>query len=207
MSAAGAGQAARHADVRAGERRVQEPMAPERAGPVSLVGVAQAALLAALALLAVVSCVRGFQNALSYSQDFAWSPGRILLEGDNPYEEYLSGDAEGRLLLSQSPNYAHGLYVLMLPLPALSFGVPKVVWALFNIAAGVLAPILLGRAFRLTAFQTAIVMAVFLMSTPFRNALGNGQQALLVLLALIAPFALDFRGRSVVQGVGYLKYS
>lgn len=190
-----------------GGSKVQEPAAPDREEAVSLARVAKAALLAALALLAAVSCARGFYNALSHSQDFAWSPARVLLEGDNPYEEYLGGDAQGRLLLSQSPNYAHGLYVLMLPLAALPFGVAKIVWALFNIAAGVLAPVILSRAFRLPVFQTGVVVTVFLMSTPFRNALGNGQQTLLVLLALIAPFALDFRGKSIVQGFGYLKYS
>ena len=68
-------------------------------------------LLAPFAALAVYCLVQGFLDALVGSQDFQWSPTVLLTQGKNPYAWYLSGNADGRIILSQQPNYLHLLYL------------------------------------------------------------------------------------------------
>ena len=65
------------------------------------------ALLLLLALVATISTLQGFNNALQGSQDFQWSPSVLFWEGVNPYTYYLNGNENNRIILSQAPNYAH----------------------------------------------------------------------------------------------------
>ena len=75
-------------------------------------------LLVVLILAAIVSVYQGYSNAqkIDGSDDFQWSPGVLFLEGINPYAHQLDGNVDGRIILSQRPNYAHGLYILLTPL-------------------------------------------------------------------------------------------
>jgi len=143
------------------------------------------ALLAALWALALLSIVQGFRNALQYSTDFQWSPARLLSEGVNPYEVTLSGHVDGRILLSQYPPYQHLLYIVMLPLASLPYGLAKGVWAALNLGFATASLVLLTRRFRLSAVEGALLAALFFLSTPYRNGLGNGQTSLLCLTAFL----------------------
>src|SRR6478735_5359932 len=74
-----------------------------------------------LLVAALVSVGQGLRNAQKDSQDFQWSPSVLFLEGENPYEHYLSGNADQRIILSQEPNYAHGLYIVLAPFAKLDW--------------------------------------------------------------------------------------
>jgi len=160
-----------------------------------------------LLLAAIVSAAQGLRNAQQFSQDFQWSPSVLFIEGTNPYAYYLSGNADGRIILSQEPNYAHGLYVLFAPLAALDWSQAKIVWALFNLVASLFIAVWIGRRAGLEGVLLAALVLAFLCSTPFRNNLGNGQHAAFVLLAACAVLLGNSLRGSFLTGFAYLKHS
>ena len=171
-------------------------------------GAAVVAGLAVICLFAGKGVVEGLFYALEYSQDFQWSPAVLLSEGRDPYAWYLAGNAGGRILMSQEPNYLHLLYELLAPLALLSWPAAKAVWAICNLAMGVATAYLLSRDAGLRGRRQLAAIAVFLASSPFAHTLGNGQQSLLCLFAL----TLAWRWRAGGVGgawiaVGATKYS
>jgi hypothetical protein len=162
---------------------------------------------------------------LEHSQDFQWSPSKVFWSRDNPYQIYLDGNIDKKIILSQIPNYAQLLYVLFLPFASMSFAAAKMVWAIVNIAFAISTALLSGKIFGLSRVQSLIVMSIFLMSTPARNAIGNGQHSLLVLAAFVfslslgefsaedggASLPLVRRGKAIpsalLAGLTYVKYS
>ena len=135
--------------------------------------------------LALISIVQGFRNAVRVSTDFQWSPTVLLSAGVNPYQVALAGNPEGKILLSQFPPYLHLLYILMLPLAYLSYTPAKFTWAILNFGFACASLVMLTRLFRLSAFQGALLAALFFLSTPYRNTVGNGQTSLLCLLTFL----------------------
>lgn len=134
-----------------------------------------------LTILALVSIGQGIANALRYSQDFQWSPTVLFWKNINPYQYYLDGNVAD-LMLSQFPNYSHLLYVILWPFSLLQWGEAKLAWAISNVAMALGSLFLLFRYYRRpTARQMVFIAALFLMGTPFRNAVGNGQLSLFIL--------------------------
>ena len=161
-----------------------------------------------LAALALANLAQGVYFALQYSQDFQWSPAVLLSEGADPYRHYLAGNADGRIILSQEPNYLPLLYLLLLPTSYLSWDAVKLVWALCNVGMAVAAAILLAGEAGLQGRVKAAAAATFLASSPVSHSIGNGQQSLLALLAL--TLAWTWRGRAgggLALAVAAVKYS
>lgn len=163
---------------------------------------------AALALPAVISLYAGFRNALSRSQDFQWSGAYLTLHRLDPYRQFLNHDPDHRILLSQTPNYLHELYLLLLPLGALSFSHAKPLWAALNCLFAVSCVFLLRRIYDLPRSHALLILLLLFASTPFRIVVGNGQQSLLELLffCLIFYFTRP-TGQGVALGLSYSKYS
>ncbi|MCP9885979.1 hypothetical protein KBY97_12735 [Synechococcus sp. ATX 2A4] len=185
-------------------------------------------IYAGLALLFVavfLSIVQGLLNAFEFSHDFQWSPARVFLLRENPYQLYLDGNIDRRIIHSQIPNYAQLLYVLILPYAAMPYAAAKVAWGLTNIALAVASFSVSAGTFGLSRRQHLLGIAVFLMATPTRNAIGNGQQSLFVLAAFIFSISLVVNGPSadgaglqidrqrrkmlsaICAGLAYVKYS
>jgi hypothetical protein len=163
---------------------------------------------AALALPAAVSLYAGIRNALSQSQDFQWSGAHLALQHIDPYSQFLSHDPQRRILLSQVPNYLHELYILLLPLGALTFSHAKPIWALLNCLFAVLIAFVLQRIYDLPRSQALFLLLLLFISTPFRIVLGNGQQSLLELLLYCLIFYFTSpAGQGIALGLSYLKYS
>ena len=162
-----------------------------------------------LAVLAAISIAKGFQNAMIGSQDFQWSPARLLSEGRNPYQVFLGGNKDGSLILSQGPNYLHLLYVLFLPFGLLDWGTVKPLWALINVVLGILCVHFIARSgSKISGSWLLAVLLIFLCSTPFRNTVSNGQQALLILLCSYLGWSMRPALRSSpFLSIAYVKYS
>jgi hypothetical protein len=113
------------------------------------------ALLVLLILLvaAALSMAQGFFNALEHSQDFQWSPSKVFWSRDNPYQIYLDGNIDKKIILSQIPNYAQLLYVLFLPFASMSFAAAKMAWAIVNIAFAISTALLSARSLGYRAFR------------------------------------------------------
>ncbi len=163
-------------------------------------------LLLALALL---STAAGVRNAAHASQDFQWSGVRLLLAHADPWAVYLAGDPEHSFVLSQVPNYLPILYVLLAPLGLLPLGTAQGVWAIVNVGFAVVSVAAAGRAYRLRWRAQVLVGCLFLMATPTRNSIGNGQQGLLVLmlwcLTLLSP--TWSAAKAGWSGLAYFKFS
>ena len=160
--------------------------------------------------LALISIIQGFRNAVRVSTDFQWSPTVLLSAGVNPYEVALAGNPEGKILLSQSPPYLHLLYIVMLPLAYLSYTPAKLVWAILNFGFACASLVMLTRLFRLSALQGALLAAVFFLSTPYRNTVGNGQTSLLCLLTFLIAWVYQSRneaGAGISLSLMFTKYS
>jgi hypothetical protein len=166
-------------------------------------------LLIGLLLAAVVSIYQGYSNAqkIDGSDDFQWSPAVLFLEGTNPYVHQLDGNTDGRIILSQRPNYAHGLYVLLSSLALLDYKQATAAWAVLGIIASLISLLLIGRAFKLTPMSLLICSLLFFCSTPFRNSIGNGQQSTLALFAFSLLLLQHKHVGSFLSGMSYFKYS
>lgn len=164
-------------------------------------------LFSVLGIAAMASVGRGVSNALQMSGDFQWSPTILLLDGKNPYEVFLDGNPDDTIIKIQYPNYAHGMYVVLIPFGMMEWETAKIAWAAFNVIAGILVVLMLARISALTREQIALVALIFLASAPFRNAVASGQQSLIMLLAFTALLLSNRRWSSVTAGCGYFKYS
>jgi hypothetical protein len=164
------------------------------------------AVLVLLCLAAVGSAGMGVHNALVNSQDFQWSPARLVTHGINPYTAALAGSPD--VILTQYPNYLPLLYLLLAPLGALPFGAAKIVWAIVNVSLAVAAALIVARSARLSAEHAVVLVALMVMATPTRIAIGNGQQALLVLVvALLSTHMTSTGGAGGLLAVALTKYS
>ena len=160
--------------------------------------------------LALISIVQGFRNAVRFSTDFQWSPTVLLSAGVNPYQVALEGNPEGKILLSQFPPYLHLLYMVMLPLAYLSYAPAKFTWAALNFGFACASLVMLTRLFRLSALQGALLAALFFLSTPYRNTVGNGQTSLMCLLTFLIAWVYQNRneaGAGASLGLMLTKYS
>lgn len=157
---------------------------------------------------ALLSCGAGLRNALSHSQDFQWSPARLLLTGTDPFAVWLSGDAGSQIILTQTPNYAHLLYLLLLPFGALPWTAAKALWAAANLLLTLLGCGFMARGARNSRTALLAVLCVFLVSTPLRVALGNGQQVLLSLFCLYLGWTLPRTlSAAFFLAIGFSKYT
>ena len=158
--------------------------------------------------LALLSCGQGVRNALLYSQDFQWSPAKVLLSRADPFAVWLSGDPAHQIILTQTPNYAHLLYLLLIPVGALPWEVAKPLWAAANLLFALASCWLLSRDNRVPKPFALAILLVLLASTPLRMVIGNGQQVLLSLFCLYLGWTLPGTlAASFFLAVGFSKYT
>lgn len=162
------------------------------------------------AVLGVASTGVGAHNALrsTGSQDMQWSGVHLLLQHRDPWAEYLAGRRR-IFALEQYPNYLPILYLLTVPLGLLTLDHAKVAWLLCNLLFAVSSSLLITQFYGLRRRLSVLVLCLFLVATPTRNTIGNGQTSLLILLlwsmSLLAPAMTDTR--SAIAGTSYLKFN
>lgn len=165
-------------------------------------------LNAALVVPACLSLRTGVRHGLERGQDFQWSGAHLAALHLDPYRQYLSGDPEHLILLAQTPNYLHELYVLLMPLGAMQFRTARAVWVGINVALLVAIVLGLRRMYQLGTAETVLLLLLTVVGAPFRILLGNGQQSLLELFFFCVVFST--RGtlsRGLSLGLSYAKYS
>jgi hypothetical protein len=161
---------------------------------------------AALAVPAIISVGAAVWHGLRLGADFQWSGAHLLGIHIDPYLQFLQHDPGHRILGNQVPNYLHELYVLLLPLGLLPFGIAKDIWVAINIGMAAACVWLLGRIYELTRMRVWLLALLFGMSTPFRITVNTGQNALLETLLLTLLLTAVAGGGSVL-GMSYFKYS
>jgi len=176
------------------------PSAFRRARPV---------LLGLLALAAAASILWGAYEALGPegSRDSQWSGAHVLLLGQDPSQIFVDCRTKGcdpnPFLLSQYPNYPISGLMTLWPLAALPWDMAKTVWVFVNLFATAAIFWCLPRLAvpKPGGVALAIAFMIFLISTPYRNHIVNGQQGLytLALFALAAVSAS--RGWKILAGL------
>jgi hypothetical protein len=167
---------------------------------------------------AAISVLQGAKNGLQRSQDFQWSGAHLLGLGIDPFQQQLQHDPQHMIVLTQVPNYLHELYVVLWPLGLLSQQRAAAVWVVLNVCFALAAVAALGSLYALGTGRTVLLGLLLAISTPFRIALGNGQQCLLELLLLVAAVGWARRASprgttgttfagGFVLGLSYFKYS
>jgi hypothetical protein len=165
-------------------------------------------LFLVLLIFSIISLVKGIENALSGngSQDFQWSPTVLFLDKINPYEYFLNGNTENRIILMQLPVYSHLTYILFIPFAFFDWFTAKLLWCLVNISASIFCIFFLSNRSDIDIYGKFILLFLFLSSTPFRNTLGNGQHSILVLL-FFSLLLTEKKKNFFFIGISYFKYS
>lgn len=126
-----------------------------------------------------------------HSEDFQWKPTRVLVQGENPYASYLSGEQKGWKADEEGvyffPNYPITAYGFLLPLGMLDHDTATSIWSLVNIGAGlgclVLLWIISGKG---RGYWWLIAGCLFFASTSVRDLISIGQHSIPVIFCLLA---------------------
>tara|TARA_E500000178_G_scaffold183468_1_gene181891 strand:- start:259 stop:1383 length:1125 start_codon:yes stop_codon:yes gene_type:complete len=163
-----------------------------------------------LIILSILSLGRGIFNAYLHSHDFQYSPAVMAWSGVNHYQYVLNGGREMAndiLMLSQNGEYGQGLFILLYPFTLLSWDFAKFTMMIINVFLSIFLPIFLSKKFNLSREKTFLLLTLFLISTPCRNVIGNGQISFIMLFFLSFPFFYKQISHIILSGVVYLKYN
>lgn len=163
-----------------------------------------------LIILSILSLGRGIFNAYLHSHDFQYSPAVMAWSGINHYQYVLNGGREMAndiLMLSQNGEYGQGLFILFYPFTLLSWDFAKFTMMIINVFLSIFLPIFLSKKFNLSREKTFLLLTLFLISTPCRNVIGNGQISFIMLFFISLPFFYKQITHIILSGVVYLKYN
>jgi len=161
-----------------------------------------------LVIVASISVLHAFNIANTYgTSDFQYSPTVLFLEKINPYEYFMTGNLDRRIMLAQHPIYAHITYIILAPLGLLEWEIARLAWSILNFIVALYCVILISKFCKLKFFETIIICLIFFCSTPFRNCIANGQHTFFVLLFFCALMINTKNLRNFFLGFSYFKYS
>ena len=158
--------------------------------------------------ISLISLSKSILNSFINSSDIPWSTAELFLKGINPFEYYINGNKDGVILWGQEPNKFHIFYIITLPLSFISFNLSKVLWCIINVIFLIFSLMNLKKIFRLDLFSFFLASSVFLMSTPLRSSISEGQYSLFVLFFLTNYWlALDTKIKIINLSLSTIKYS
>lgn len=173
-----------------------------------------------LVILAVLFVGTGANNALSPngSHDFQWTPAKDLIDGINPYRDFMQWREQGNTsvpphFLNQSPSYPASTYVMLSPFAHLDWDLAKRAWLITNLALIGLLVLGMQKTFPVKKPAILALLALaFLIASPLRTSLGAGQHNFLSLAAFIWAYYFVQNGRNttlsgVLLAVAWVKYS
>jgi len=164
---------------------------------------AQYFVLFFLGILACISVIKAFNNAQISSQDFqVWGAIQILNQL-NPF--LIALENPEAVYSTRHPTHLYPIYFFLMPFGLLSESSAVFWYALFNILLGVLCFTILNRKYKLQTKYALLALFLFLLSTPFRNAIGNGQTSLLILFCFLYNYC--FSKNFFLNAIGFSKYS
>ena len=144
------------------------------------------------------------QNAINNSSDFQWSPTKLILDGINPYDIWLSGNSKDLFIATQNPNYIPSLYLLFLPYALLPLEVAIFLNAIFNVFFMIFIVHFLGNIFDLNIKLRFLIFSIFCISFPTRTSIHLGQTSLLCLFFFILGIYFLEKNNNKLNSLGYL---
>lgn len=168
-----------------------------------------------LILAACISLIQGLNNAIirpDGSQDNQWGPSRSLLEHTDPYVAYLDPIGNSPFTLSQNPNYPASGLVFLWAYAVWKWSTAKVLWAFSNVLFTLMIFFCLFRLLPPNATSTTklLLVTLFLMGTPWRNGVGNGQHAIFTLsffLLAVVMLSRNDKSAGIPLAVSWFKYT
>ena len=155
---------------------------------------------------ALASLVMGYIKSRQNGLDFQWPGSHFILRGIDPWRAYLAGSE--KILTRSPPNYAHELYILLLPLGATPYRFASHAWYALNVILSLAAVWLVGEIYEMDRARRLLLLLLLWGSLPFRNGLYSGQQAVLELVFFSMVFYLTSNlGRGIALGLSIAKYS
>jgi len=165
-------------------------------------------LIIFLTLLASISVLHAIKIANTYgSSDFQYSSTVLFLEKINPYEYFMSGNLDNRIMFAQWPSYSHATYLLLAPFGFLEWEIARFIWSILNFIIAMYCVILVSKFCKLKVFEIIIVCLIFFCSSPFRNCISNGNQTYFILLFFLAVLINRESFKNFILGFSYIKYS
>ena len=143
----------------------------------------------------------------SGSADFQWQPTKCTFQGVNHYESYLSGNGNCETFMSQTGEYAQGLYIILYPFSLFEWDTAKTLWLITNIFLIFSITLLLCKKFELGLLETYLIIFFVLYSIVARVNLIMGQQTIFILFFLSLPFVYKSRITNILSGICYFKYN
>lgn len=168
--------------------------------------------------MASISVVQGLRNSVLSpfgSQDFQWHPARTMLQHKNPYTEFIEYWQQKKgpnpYILEQTPNYPASTLVFLLPYALFDWETAKTAWAISNLICTALILIGLNKLYPLESRKYLLILtALFLLNTPYRMIINNGQHTLFALAAFIWSLVLRPKNKilaGICLALSWLKYS
>ena len=149
---------------------------------------------------ALASLVMGYIKSLRNGLDFQWPGTHFILSGIDPWRAYLAGS--NQILTQSPPNYAHELYILLLPLGAMPYAFASRAWYALTVILSLAAVWLVGQIYEMDRSRRLLLLLLLWGSLPFRNGLYAGQQAVLELVFFSLVFYLTGNlGRGIALGL------
>lgn len=141
--------------------------------------------------------------------DMQWSPSRLLLSRINPYQYYLEGNPGKKIIeCCQTPNYLHLLYILMLPIGALTWKMAKIMMWIINAFLGISTVLFLGKKENIPLQNLVFILMCFLSSLAFRVCVANGQTPILILFfSMISFYCRSNITYFISTSIAIVKYS
>lgn len=163
--------------------------------------------LVTLAFASLALVIFQFSSLSTAGQDFPWVVAKSLVSGVDPYIEYLEQDNPGPLFLAQTPNMWHTTYFLLAAFGALPWPAAKWTYLATNFFLSFVVSHATARLFGLRGVLYFVLLTLFLISTPFRVTLFNGQYSVIALLFITLFFLKPSVWSGIGAGVSFLKYS
>ena len=84
--------------------------------------------------MAIISVFHGLNLANTSEAgggvDFQYSPTVLFLEKINPYEYFISGNLDNRIMRAQWPSYSHATYLFLAPFGFLEWEIARFIWSI-----------------------------------------------------------------------------
>jgi hypothetical protein len=165
-------------------------------------------LIFILILMSILSVGYALYIANSYgSSDFQYSPTVLFKNKINPYEYFLYSENLDKIIKVQYPVYTHASFIFLLPLTLIDYEISRLIWSCLNIILAMTSVIIISKKAEIKNYETIILLCIFLMSTPFRNCIGNGQFSIIVLISYCSIFISNAFLRNFFIGFSYMKYT
>ena len=159
----------------------------------------QKIILIVLVILATISFIQGYKNALYYSQDFQWDAAKALADRVCPYAVSLGkatyNNLYEKVYLQMEANQFPSMLMLLFPYTIVGPIAAKYLWLMSNLifTAGIVLLLRVTLFKELSDYEHMVLCLLMIAGTPWRNHIGVGQHTIFsFFFFLLALYVLQY---------------